>query len=634
MPAVQTLGQIVSLVPTWTPNSSYGSLRLYDQYYYDYQAIYRTQSNVRTVVDFLARNIAQLGLHVFRRVSDTDRVRLADHPLAALIGRPNPYTTRYRLIESLMIDLGIFFNAYWLKLQGDPIGLLRIPPEVVTVFGDLVPTGYEISFSGRVMKVEPGQMVHFRGHNPDSALFGLSPMETLRRILAEEHAMGDYREYYWRNAARMNGVIERPADAPEWSEAARERFKSEFEALYAGGTNSGKTAILEEGMSWKQTSFSARDSEYLEGRKLTREEVARAYHVPLPMVGILDHATFSNIEAQHKHLYQDCLGPWLKMIEEDMELQLLPDFEDSRGVYVEFNIAEKLAGSFEEQTKALQSSVGAPYMTRNEARARMNLPSLPDGDQLVTPLNVLVGGQASPRDSAPKGLEPHTKADDDIDIEHVQLREQHIKRWLQVMQSYFRRQEASITSRVPAKARKGIDDVWADGDRWDRELEADLLRLNVLTATAWADRVAAAAQVEYDPDLMLPWLEENARIAAVSINGTTRDAVKGALGEAEALAAVRHVFELAREVRAPEIAASKTTTAANFGAQDAAKQGGLKTKTWRHNASNDPRSQHVAMAGQTVAIDRRFSNGALWPGDPILGAEQNAHCRCSVSFGR
>jgi hypothetical protein len=49
----------------------------------------------------------------------------------------------------------------------------------------------------------------------------------------------------------------------------------------------------------------------------------------------------------------------------------------------------------------LQASTGAPWLTRNEARARANLPAVENGDELVTPLNVLVGGQASPLDSAP-----------------------------------------------------------------------------------------------------------------------------------------------------------------------------------------------------------------------------------------
>ncbi|MFH0902314.1 MAG: phage portal protein [Pseudomonadota bacterium] len=404
MAVVQSINGLVDLQPNWTATASYGALRMYDQYNYDYATLYRTQSNVRSCVDFLARNIAQLGLHVFRRVSETDRQRLRDHPLAVLIGQPNGWTTRYRLINSLISDLGIYDNAYWWKLKSSTgrLVLVRVPPTAVDAYGDLVPTGYLLNFSAGQKLVQPAEIVHFRGYNPINGTVGLSPLETLRRILAEEFAAGDYREYFWKNAARQNGIIERPREAPEWSDTARERFKSEFEALYSGGPNSGRTAILEEGMIWKQMSFSAQESEYLAGRKLTREECARAYHIPLPMIGILDNANFSNMQEAHKQLYQDCLGPWLAMTEDEISLQLLPDLGDTDGVYVEFNIQEKLQGSFQEQVTAFQSAVGRPYMTADEARARLNMPSLGgDAARLVTPLNVLVGGQASPRDSAP-----------------------------------------------------------------------------------------------------------------------------------------------------------------------------------------------------------------------------------------
>ena len=72
---------------------------------------------------------------------------------------------------------------------------------------------------------------------------------------------------------------------------------------------------------------------------------------------------------------------------------------DPATFYVEFNIAEKLQGSFEEQASAMQTATGGPWMTRSEARARMNLPHIEEADGLVVPLNVLVGGQASPTDS-------------------------------------------------------------------------------------------------------------------------------------------------------------------------------------------------------------------------------------------
>jgi hypothetical protein len=188
------------------------------------------------------------------------------------------------------------------------------------------------------------------------------------------------------------------------------------------------------------------------------------------MVGILEHATFSNIREQHKNLYQDCLGPWLAMMEQDIILQLLPDLEPSAGVYVEFNIAEKLQGSFEEQAATLQSAVGRPWMTPDEARAKVNLPSLGgDAALLGVPLNVMVGDSrqpiaesrqpTAPQDGIVTDSEEQTgknipnavgsKARGEVDPTRMQLREQHERKWAAVLGEFFRRQEHVFASRMP-----------------------------------------------------------------------------------------------------------------------------------------------------------------------------------------
>lgn len=660
MAAIQSMGELTSIRPHWQPGIMRQSVSLYDSFNYEYAALYRMQPNVRTCVDFLARNVAQLGLHVFRRISDTDRERLAEHGLAMLLATPLPAfakVTRYRLVEALMSDLGIYFNAYWLKLRqdGQMAGLLRLPPVFTEVEGGLIPTKYRLTIGGKRWEFPPDEVVHFRGYNPENAVAGLSPLETLRRVLAEEHASGKNREGMWQNAARIQGIIQRPAEAPEWSPTARERFRSEFEQLYSGSDNAGKTAVLEDGMEWVEAQFDAQEMEYLGARKLNREECARSYHIPLPMVGILDHATFSNIEEQHKNLYQDSLGPWLKLIEQDVELQLLPEFEDTERVYTEFNIAEKMRGSFEEQAQGLQTSVGRPWMTANEARARMNLPSLDgDADRLVTPLNVIVGGQASPRDSAPEtafrndhgGHKANVKR---FDSHADELRRRHEGRWTEVLARHYRRQEAAIASRVPkavganghnakvdGSTKVDLGDVWYDEERWNEELGDDLLRLNNMTATAWAERMIeqGAAEIE-DMDAfqqnMLPWLEEHSRVQAAYMNGQVRDQLQAAIRDPEAQEAVRDLFATAASVWAVRQAVSGVTTAGSFGAHEAANAGGLRTKTWRVNSSN-PRPSHQALNGETVGIRERFSNGGRWPGDPALPAEENANCMCSVEF--
>ena len=652
MTVIQSGMTLVDMPAGWWPRATGGgSIQLYDSYNYDYATIYKRQPNVRTCVEFLARNLAQLGLHVYRRVSETDRVRERDHPLARLLSQPLPPSskmTHYRLIEHLISDMGIYFDAFWLKLRtrGEVTGLLRVPPIYMEVKGGLGPTAYEMTLGGELHRFTPDEVVHFRGYNSESPITGLSPLETLRRVLAEEHAAADYREHFWQNAARMGGIIERPDGAPEWSDAARERFKAEFKALYTGSENSGETAVLEEGMQWKQVTFNAQESEYLAGRKLTREECARAYHIPLPMVGILDHATFSNIRDQHKSLYQDTLAPWCMMIQEDLELQLKPDFADSAQLYLEFNLKEKLRGSFDEQAQSYQSAVGAPWMTRNEARARENLPSMgPEGDALVTPLNVLTGGMASPRDSAPKALPmPEAKQDDatpDADLAHLWRHRRHVTRWQELLVRYFGRQAKVILTRIQAEL-LSIESAWDDEERWNRELADDLLPLYTLTAEAWATWVAERYGIETlaSDDRMQGWLRERARIAAESINATTREQVGGvllgALTAGLAVAAIRdevaHVFEVAQSARAAEAATAGVTGAANFGAIEAAKAGGLRTKTWRVNSSN-PRDHHAALNGVTVGLTDRFPNGMLWPGDPVGGADNNANCQCSVVFG-
>jgi HK97 family phage portal protein/HK97 family phage prohead protease len=371
----------------------------------EYAAIWRTQPQIRTVVEFLARNIAHLGLQTFRRVSDTDRERVTDHDVPRLLGRPNPGTTPYRYVHSLVSDVGIYDNALHAKVKtGGRRALVRLDPRRVLPIGDnpFWPDGYRLLGTRGQRDIDADQVIHFRGYNPEDARWGCSPIESLRQILIEEYQAGLYREQMWRNAARVSGYLKRPADAPKWQSGGKERFRLDWRNQYLGnGADAGGTPILEDGMEFVAASLTPEAAQYIDARKLTREETAAAYHIPPTLVGILDHATYSNIAEQHKQAYQDTLGPWLEEIQQEFELQLLPDFPDTEQLYVEFNLGKKLQGSFEEQATQLQTSVGAPYMTRNEARARLNLPAIDGGDDLVTPLNVIIGGQASPTDSAP-----------------------------------------------------------------------------------------------------------------------------------------------------------------------------------------------------------------------------------------
>lgn len=631
------------------------ALTLSDGTAQDYATIWRTQHQVRTVVSFLARNIAQLAVHHYERVSDTDRRRLADSPLARLLGRPNPFTTRYRLFDTLVNDIGIYDAAYWAKVRGEggyPGALVRLDPRKTSPVGDnpFVPDGFELRGSKGKRILPADQVVFFHGYNPENARGGCSPIEALRRTLLEEWQANSYREQLWRNGARLSGYLSRPVDAPKWSDPAKNRFKLDWQAQYVGdGPNAGGTPILEDGMTFNGASVTPEQAEYLGARKLTREEVAAAYHVPLPMVGILEHATFSNIKEQHKQLYADCLGPWLEMLVEEMELQLMPEFPNTAGTYLEFNLQAKLAGSFEEQAQQLSSSVGAPWMTRNEARARQNLPQIEGGDELVTPLNVVVGGQASPADSAPDEIPAFA------DRSHIRPRrksagprlkaaaeEDHVDRAGKVLAAFFARQGKALASAVgaskAARRRGKAEDVSElfDDERWNTELAADLFSLNTLIAAAAAQSALADLGIdedEYDEDLTLAFLAVNAERVAGAVNGATKRRLISVLSDTDDLVtAVKDLFTAYVSARAPQLARSHATSIAAFGTTEVARQTGREsTKTWRVRSTN-PRTSHARMNGETVPLDGKFSNGAMWPGDSDLDEDERANCRCEIEI--
>ncbi|MFI9465748.1 phage portal protein [Streptomyces xiamenensis] len=610
-----------------------------------YSAIYRSQPHVRTVVDFLGRNIAQLGLHVYRRVSDTDRERLTDHPLARLLGRPNPMTTRYRLINALVQDIATYDMAVWARIRpqdadNDIGGLVRLPPSRVRpVDGTwLEPGGFEVTGSSGKYVIPRDKAVYFRGYNPDSDREGLSPMETLRGILAEGYQSERYREQLWRNGARMAGWISRPAEARDWSDKARERFRTDWRGLYTGeGPAAGGTPVLEDGMEWHEGGMTPEQAQYLETRKLTREEVASAYHIPLPMVGILDHATYSNIREQHRQLYQDTLGPWLTWLSEELELQLLPDLPDSEGVYVEFNIAAKMAGSFEEQAAAASTATGGPWMTRNEQRARANLPWIEGGDELITPLNVTAGGQASPRDSAP----PPSPSTSSRAAVPVKARADGFEgRYEAALRSHFERQERSVMSRLGAVKRRkaeqqiAVTDVF-DRERWASELAADLYRLGLAASSAAALAALEALDAgpeSYSEEATLAWLAAHAEAVAESVTAATEEQVAAALDapEDDVQAAMESVFAVAIGQRVTSLALSEVTAMSGFGTTEAARSTGRSAvKTWRVRSTN-PRSSHRRLDGETVPLDNKFSNGARWPADSVLDADERAGCKCAV----
>lgn len=592
--------------------------------------MWRTQPHLRTVVSFLARNVAQLGLHTFERLGETDRRRDRDSPVARTLRRPNPDMTSYDLVFALVGDLALYDVAYWQVIRTLDGGwsFRRLPPAWVVamprdVFGAKAYT--VINPKGDPVEVPASEVLAFSGYHPADPSKGSPTVESLREVLQEQIEAARYRGQVWKRGGRVSSVLERPAGAPQWSDAAREQFREDWYAKYTGtGPKAGGTPILEDGMQLKRVDFTAQEQQFVEAAKLSFSTVASAFHVNPTMVGILDNANYSNVREFRRMLYGDTLGPLIAQIEDRLNTFLLPMLGMDDQFYVEFNIAEKLQGSFEEQAAVMQTMVGAPLMTRNEGRARFNLAALDGGDELVTPLNVLIGGQASPTDSGTQNLEPGKARGVRVKSRAPETYE---AKYAQELGKFFRRQRAVVESVLGAKASR----EWWDEPRWNRELSEDLLKLGVSTSTAVARQVLEDAGLDperYNAEQTVAFLTVGAESMAQRVNTKTRAALEATLDSDEPN--VGAVFDQAEGARSAMLAASLVTAMSGFATREAGQQSGARSKTWVTGPR--PRSDHAAMDGETVGLDDNFSNGLAWPGDAAGDADDLANCNCSLSI--
>jgi HK97 family phage portal protein len=635
-----------SVAYTWndTSDSYYGAWQMSTAEYERIMGLspaqmWATQPYLRTVVTFMARNIAQCSLQTFQRVSDTDRQRIHDG-VAAKLQRPNSNTTGYEWVYGLVADLALYDVAYVLMSEDPDAWLQRLPfPWVFPKGGDTYqPEYYEVKKNdkGESVVIPADQVLAFHGWNPGNLRTGSSPVQALKEILAEQVQAARYRQAVWARGGKVGAVLSRPAEAPPWSDEARKQFKSDWESRYTGsGPGVGGTPLLEDGMSMNKVDFSAHEMEYIEGSRLALNTVASVYHVNPTMIGLLDNANYSNVREFRRMLYGDTLGPVLAQIEDRLNTFYVPEVDSRAGVYVEFNIDEKLQGSFEEQQAAMSTSVGRPWMTVNEARALRNMPAIEGqgADSIVTPLNVLVGGQASPRDTAPepepaKALAPGTKGGN-LFLLKARVTERQVEKLNEVLAAFFARQSKTVLARIGA----GRDDWW-DQDRWDGELASDL-HATYLAVTSILGKDEARAlgfsEDDYNPNATLNYLQAVAARYASNINETTRSQLENAVADDDVDPA--HVYEVAEDSRAAGIAVGMGTFLAGFATTEAAQQIARShdvepSKTWI--TGENPRDTHAAMDGETVGIEDTFSNGLSWPGAAGSDAAETANCNCSV----
>lgn len=607
--------------------------------------LYETQPALRSVISFLAEEIASLPLKCYVLQEDGGRERDRDSVLAKVLQSPNDHDTTYDLVLATVSEYLLHEDCFWLTIPANTKTgwIVEVIPrdwlqpysqDGFTLTNLKVTTPY-----GARTELSPEDLIRFCGWSPSGSASSTSRISALKDILTEQISAWQFRNGIWKNQGRVTQWISRPADTP-WGDGARDRFANSWKEKFSGdkGTNTGGTPLLEDGMRLETIPFNSREAQWVEVTKLSREDVCAVYHLNPSHLYHVDAQTYASVKENARALYADTLSPIMSLLTQRINAFLVPKLGLDSRHYCEFDLDAKLQGSFEERASVMQSAVGAPWMTRNEARAKLNLPAVDGGDELVTPLNVLIGGQASPNDvdgveSSYNAASPMKKSDG-VRIKSAPAKTDS-KEIAEALKRFFNRQSRSIMPKLKAN-----DDFeyWWDAERWERELAEDLKPIFQRQAVKRGQQAADRAHLgEFDGSEIEAYIEAMARGKSKAINNVTYrqlvEALDGDFDDDAMGSTVAGVYEKA-DSRAETSGRSFATAVAGFAILEAVRQlapQGQAMKTWIVTSSN-PRASHAAMDGETVPYDEEFSNGAKFPGDQMLTPDESCNCQCQVEI--
>lgn len=375
-----------------------------------YSGMYRAQLWVYVVVAKRAKATARLPLPVYRREA-LNRPRADDHQMAKLLDKPNAAMSGFDLWLWTSSTFDIFGEAYWYKQRraGRVVALFPLHPSALN-YDDRAQKWSFDNGKLRLPDIPDEDLVRFRSFNPDSLVRGMSPLEPLRSTLENEWSARTATSSFWRRGARPALALTHKANL---SSPAQVRLKEQFDGIAAGADKTGVTIVLEEGMEPKKLDLTAEEAQYIETRKLNREEVCAAYDMPPPAVHILDHATFNNITEQFRSVYRDTMAPHVGGFEATIERDLRQVEWPNDDIYAEFLMDEVLRGDFETRQEALNK---ASHMTIAEKRKVENLPFIDGTDRIflntaTLPLDA-IDAQAAALTSALEGRLGQQAADE------------------------------------------------------------------------------------------------------------------------------------------------------------------------------------------------------------------------------
>ncbi len=346
----------VSWVPNWTKYSSVNAIN----------RGYKRSTWVYDCVRLRANNIA--GVPFKTEVLRGDQWEEdGGNELYSVLTKPNRNFDLSMMLRQAVYSLDLTGDAYF-SLIRDGRGMIReiwplVPDEMKIKPGrSSMVEKYEYRRGSISRTFEPEEILHLKYANPADIYYGLSVLEAAARAVDIDEEAERWQKTSLQNMGVPPFALTLEGDiTQDQYDQAKANIKDQT------GPDHAREPWVLANAKVQQIAQSATDLDFIEGRKMTREEICSAFAVPPPLVGIYENATLANIETARKILWLEGLIPVLDEIVGQMNLQLTDGYGDNIRIVYDISGVDALQENYGEKITNAKGlwSMGIPLTEIN-----------------------------------------------------------------------------------------------------------------------------------------------------------------------------------------------------------------------------------------------------------------------------
>lgn len=367
-------------------------------------------------VSLISGDVAKLPLNLYRRrpnIGEDARELDSDDPRQRLVKvMANEEVNAVKFWRRLMVHALLWGNGYaWIERDavGEPVGLVNLLPDRTAperINGDLY---YVTEANGKLHVMLPSNVLHIEGLGYEGGV-GINLVQTARDSFALGLAQQKFASKFFRNGARVGGILELPQ---AMQKAARDTIEDGFRKTYEGGDNPFKTVILRDGAKFHAAQTSPRDSQLTDATEGQVRQVARWFNLQPSKLGLSDSVSY-NSKAEDNQAYLDStLSIWLLLICTECNTKLLSLKEQSKRFF-EHNANALLRLNQYQRYQAYRIGITSRFLNPNEVRARENMLPYDGGDEFMNPNpGAALPGEVAPEPEKEPETPPEKKPDAD-----------------------------------------------------------------------------------------------------------------------------------------------------------------------------------------------------------------------------